>query len=163
MDDGVDLLWLMNHGAAMAWQYAMAVQTCLTDMTAAYDDGDHGGCVESCMAALRAIAYCERVSRGYVGRPSPVEHHTYLAIDDSPASVALRDLPLAGGASDADARAAMRVVREHDERLRELLPVTTPVMRSAAGFFPVVGIAAALEKLRAEHGLSPMNWNHWGI
>lgn len=161
--DGTDLTWLITHGAGMAWQYAMAVQTALTDIDAALAAGDHPACVEASAVALRAIAYCEQVGAGYLGRPTHVEHHVHLALDPSPAARALRRLPPAGGASRSDAEAARAVVHEQDERLRALLPVTIPVLRTAAGFFPTVGIAGALERLRTERGLGPMDWDQWGI
>lgn len=161
--DGTDLTWLLTHGAGMAWQYAMAVQTALADIDAALDAGNYPACVEACAVALRSIAYCEQVGAGYLGRPSHIEHHVQLALDDSPAARALRQLPPPPGATREQAQAARAVVHAQDARLRAALPVTIPVMRSAAGFFPTVGIAGALEKLRTEHGLGPMDWDQWGI
>ncbi|SCL26611.1 hypothetical protein GA0070616_3342 [Micromonospora nigra] len=160
---GTDLTWLITHGAGMAWQYAMAVQTALTDIDAALAAENHPACVESCAVALRAITYCEQVGAGYLGRPTHVEHHVHLALTDSPAARALRRLPPPAGATRAEAEAARQVVREQDERLRASLPVDIPVLRTASGFFPTVGIAGALEKLRTEHGLGPMDWDQWGI
>lgn len=160
---GTDLTWLLTHGAGMAWQYAMAVQTAITDTEAAYREGDYPTCLESCAVALRAIAYCHQVGGGHVGQPGHIEHHLHLALDDFPASRALRELPLPPGASRAEAEASMAVVREHDELLRAELPLTVPLIRTANGYFPTVRIAGALEELRSEHGLGPVNWDQWGI
>jgi hypothetical protein len=160
---GTDLTWLVTHGAGMAWQYALEVQSCLNDIEAAYAAGDHGTCLESCAAALRGMVYCERVGRGYVGRPSNIEHHLFLALENSPAAIELRALPKAGNASNDDCRVAMAVVREQNERLLALLPMTLPSMRSAGGFFRVLGIANALETLRDGLGLQPIDWEQWGL
>ncbi len=160
---GTDLTWLLTHGAGMAWQYAMAVQTAITDIDAAITAEDYPVALEACAVALRAMAYCEQVGAGYTGRPTHVEHHIHLALDDSPPARALRRLPQPPGATRAEALSARDVVREQDERLRARLPLAIPVMRTASGFFPTVGIAGALEKLRAEHGLGAMDWNQWGI
>ncbi|MGQ0841393.1 hypothetical protein [Actinokineospora sp.] len=160
---GTDLTWFLTHGAGMAWQYAMAVQTSLTDIEAAYADGNYAACVESCAVALRAIAYCGQVGAGYLKSPTHIEHHTHLAVDDSPAAEALRALPLPPGATKAEADAAKAVVREHDERLRSAMPLSIPVIRTASGYFPTVRIAGALEKLRTDHGLGPLDWDQWGI
>ncbi|OKI02554.1 hypothetical protein A6A06_16190 [Streptomyces sp. CB02923] len=161
--DGTDLTWLLTHGAGMAWQYAMAVQTSLTDMQAAYEDGNHPACVESCAVALRAIVYCRQVGDGYVRPPGHLEHHLHLAVEESPAARALRDLPAPPTATRETAEAAMAVVHEHDEQLRNAIPLTIPVIRTAKGYFPTVRIAASLEELRATHGLGPVDWDQWGI
>ncbi|MFJ8588348.1 hypothetical protein ACIRD2_27375 [Streptomyces sp. NPDC093595] len=162
-DHGVDLTWLLTHGAGMAWQYAMSVQTSLTDIDAALEDGDHPAAVESCAVALRAIIYCEQVGEGYVGAPTELEQQLHIALHDSPAARALRALPPAAGATRREAEAARLIVAEHDERLREALPFTIPVIRTAAGFFPTVRLAASLEKLRAEQGLGRIDWNQWDL
>lgn len=163
VDRGVDLTWLLTHGAGMAWQYAMSVQTSLADIEAALEDGNHPACVESCAVALRAIVYCRQVGDGYVVPPSELEHQLHLATDDLPAARALRALPPAAGASHADAENARKVVTEHADALLADLPVAVPVIRTASGFFPTVRIAASLEKLRAEHGLGTIDWNQWDI
>lgn len=160
---GTDLTWMLTHGAGMAWQYAMAVQTALTDIDAAYADGNYPACVESCAVALRSIAYCEQVGEGHLGRPAHIAHHVHLALSDSPATRALRELPPPAGASAEQADAARTVVLAQDERLRAALPLTIPVIRTASGFFPTVRIAGALEKLRTDHGLGPIDWDQWGI
>ncbi|MFF5481878.1 hypothetical protein ACFY5C_31760 [Streptomyces sp. NPDC012935] len=160
---GTDLTWLLTHGAGMAWQYAMAVQTSITDVESAFHEGDWATCVESCAVALRAIVYCHQVGDGCVGRPNHVEHHLHLALEDSPAARALRELPPSPGATRAEAEQAMAAVREHDALLREAMPLTVPVIRTANGYFPTVRIAGALEELRAEHSLGPMDWDQWGI
>ncbi|SDH49171.1 hypothetical protein SAMN05192558_10291 [Actinokineospora alba] len=163
VDRGVDLTWLLTHGAGMAWQYAMSVQTSMTDIDAAFDDGNYPACVESCAVALRAIAYCAQVGDGYVVPPSDMEHQLHLATDDSATARALRNLPVPAGASRDDAERARAVVREHEAALSAALPVTVPVIRTSSGFFPTVRIAASLEKLRAEHGLGAIDWNQWDI
>jgi hypothetical protein len=160
---GTDLTWLLTHGAGMAWQYAMSVQTSLTDIDAALDAENHPACLESCAVALRSIVYCHQVGGGYVGRPAHLEHHVHLATDGGAAARALRQLPPPPGATRAEAEAGRATVLEHDERLRAALPMTIPVIRTAHGFFPTVRIAGALEKLRTAHGLGPMDWEQWGI
>lgn len=157
------MTWLLTHGTGMAWQYAMSVQTSLADIEAALEDGNHPACVESCAVTLRAIVYCRQVGDGYVVPPSELEHQLHLATDNSPAARALRALPFAAGASREDAEKAREVVAEHAHALCDDLPVTVPVIRTASGFFPTVGIAASLEKLRAEHGLGTVDWNQWEI
>ncbi|GAA5084311.1 hypothetical protein HNP84_001997 [Thermocatellispora tengchongensis] len=160
---GTDVMWLLTHGAGMAWQYAMAVQTALTDIDAAIAAEDYPVAVEACAVALRAMAYCEQVGEGYTGRPTHVEHHVHLAVDGSPAALALRRLPPPCGATAEQAQEARTTVLAENERLRARLPLTIPVMRTANGFFPIMGIAGALEKLRAESGLGAMDWDQWGI
>lgn len=160
-DHGHDLTWLLTHGAGGAWQFAMAVQSCLEDVAAAYQAEDWPVCVEACTATLRAVVYCEQVCDGYVGPPTEVERHLELALGDRPAIAALHRLPVPPGATRADADAARQLVAASVAELTARLPIEVPVLRSAAGFFPTVRIGADMERLRAEHGLPPMDWNQW--
>ncbi|MBQ1026023.1 hypothetical protein [Micromonospora sp. C95] len=158
---GDDLTWVLTHGTGATWQFAMAVQSGLEDVDAAYDDGDWAVCVESCAAALRAVVYCGQVAHGYVGPPTEVERSLEIAFGTGGAIEALRSLPVPVGATRADADTARRLVTGPVADLRSRLPFEVPVMRSAAGYFPTVRIGRDIERLRAAHGLPPLDWNQW--
>lgn len=161
--DGHDLTWLLAHGADAAYQYAVAVRGCLTDVDAAYAARDWPVCVEACAATLRAVAHCEQVCAGYPEAPSSVEWQLELALGDRPAAAALGDLPVPVGATRADADAARTLATRHAAILAGTLPVTVPVMPGAEGPVPTVRVDADLQRLRATSRLAATEWNRWGL
>lgn len=147
----------------MAWQYAMSVQTSLTDIEAAWAAEDYPACLESCAVTMRAIFYCHQIGDGYDGSPGTLEHHAALAASTHPVALALRDLPIPVGSTRSAARHGKDAVAREDDRLRHRLPLEVPVMRSAKGYFPLIGIAADIERLRVEAGLGAMDWSAWDL
>ncbi|MEU4559556.1 hypothetical protein AB0F72_14320 [Actinoplanes sp. NPDC023936] len=160
-ETGNDLTWVLTHGAGAAWQYAMAVQSTAQDVEAAYDDEDWAVCVESCATVLRAVVYCDQVAGGYVGPPTDLERHLELAFAGGDAAEALHALPVPADATRDDADTARGLIAGPVAALWSRLPIEIPVVRSATGYFPTVRIGRDIERLRAEHGLPPLDWNQW--
>lgn len=159
----MDATWLLTHGAHMSWRYARSVQPALVDLDAALEVGNWALALESARAALRAIAFTSWVGRGLSGSPQTAEIHLRLALDDSPAAKSLRALPWSMAATEADARAAARVVAEHDAALRATLPFDMPEIRTELGQGPAMRITATVSRWREERGLGPVNWNREGV
>jgi hypothetical protein len=161
--DGVDVTWLLTHGADMAWRYARSVQQTLVDVTAALDTGDWPLCVEACARALGAIAVCHRVGAGLGDTASKLDYHLWLATDECAAAVALRELPWPVTADAVQAHAAAATVLEHDAELRSALPFVLPAIRENGQYAGAVRIAATIARLRRERGLGPLDWSHEGL
>lgn len=152
--DGFDFDWVLTHGAAMTWCYAFIVQSWLADVEAAYAARDWRTCVAASGSALLAMTECEYRATGLSKAVTPIELCLTAALGSGPAQRALRDLPPAGSATSDQAAAAVEIVRQQDARLRELLPVNVPLLRSPAGSAASMRMSASILKWRKERGLT---------
>jgi hypothetical protein len=160
---GIDATWLATHGANAAWRYARSVQASLADAGAAWEAGDWELCVEACAQSLRGIVVCGFCLSGMKTVPDRTELHLMLAVDDSPAAVALRRLPSPFGAGRGEAHAAHESVLDQDAALRARLPIELPVIREAGAHAPTVRVTAQLSRWRSARGLGPVDWDRAGL
>lgn len=161
-DEGLDLAWVVDHGALMSWEYALLVEPALNDLDAACERADFVLCVDVAAVVLRSVVIADLAGQGLRTPADPIAFHAMLAVHDSPAAGELRDLPLAVTAGRADAELAVRAARTQAEHLRAVLPFELPVLRSRDSRAPTIRATRTLLRLRDELGLGPVDWPHEG-
>lgn len=152
-DEGVDFDWLLTRGADMTWLYGFEVQSCLTDIEAAYAAEDWPTCVASCTLTLRTLADCTYRGAG-ISTVTESEMQLRLASDPSAVAEAYRSLPLVADAGKETAEAAMAVVQKCDAWVQGLLPWTVPLLRSQSGSRQSMRLSASIVKWRKLRGIS---------
>lgn len=158
-----DAQWLATRAAPAAWVFIYEVQSSITDIDAAYDDGDWLTCVEAAAETINAVLYCRLVLDGFVGGCSAEALSLHATVGQSRDAERMRALPPSSRATEEDARQAGESARQAARDLEGDLPIQLPVVRTPEGFFPSVRVACDVERLRETLGLPPIDWMSWRL
>jgi len=154
-----DAYWVATSGMYAVWGFAMFAESLMEDAEVAFEDCDWVTTAECCTETLERLAYCEAAMEGYAGRRREAE--LLLALENYPsrsAEVLNRLPPVADITSRTAALAILENTRREYERVRNLLPLSLPPLRSPEGLFPTLRVARELAQLRAHLGLPEFPW-----
>ena len=156
--------WFATSGTTAAWFYCLQVEGNLDDVHGAANAGDWPTTIEASASALIAIGTCEAILHGQQVRT--LDEAVLIAILAMRESVVLEDLAAlepAMTATNRHGQAAVAAVQRHAARVRALIPLDIPSMRTPEGFFPALRLGRQLEGLRDLAGLPPFTWHHWTV
>jgi hypothetical protein len=148
-----DAFWMAQNATAAAWALALGVDATIQDVESALDAETWPTAMEAGAAALLRVGHCMLLLEGYTGAYDELNILAALALRQPELADELCALPTTVSADRAEAEALLQSLHRHRRAIKERLPFEVASMRTPEGFFPVVGTARQLERLRTAVGL----------